>query len=161
MRGATERLDQQRMHVRGTVGVANKSGQVSERRVCFKNTTGTSLKANNEHGTTRKKRKTEDKMRLSCGHREQLYLEDYVRMPWVGSVATLTAFPAENIYNSKRGRALLFYYIQNLIVGQQLEHFYLYRTFIKHLTDTSDALQVYNVLYLSTFLMQINHFIIN
>ena len=143
MRGATEILDQQRMHVRGTVGVANISGQVSERRVC---PTGTNLRANNEHGTTRKKRKTEYKMRLSCGHREWLYLEDYVIMPWAGCVATLAAFPAENIYNSKRGRALLFYYIQNLIVGKQLEHFYLYRTFIKQLTDKSDALQVYNVL---------------
>ena len=146
MRGATERLDQQRMHVRGTVGVANLSGQVSERRICLTNTTGTSLKANKEHGTTRKKRKTEYKMRLSCGHIEWLYLEDYVIMPWAGCVATLAAFPAENISNSKRGRALLFYYIQNLIVGKQLEHFYLYRTFIKQLTDKSDALQVYNVL---------------
>ena len=85
-------------------------------------------------------------MRLSCGHRERLYLEDYVRMPWVGYVAPLAAFPADNISNSKRGRALLFYYIQNLTVGKQLEHFYLYRTFIKQLTDKSDALQGYNVL---------------
>ena len=71
MRGATERLDQKRVHVEGAVGVANISGKVTKRRVCLKNTTGTSLYANNEHETTRKKRKTEDKMRLSCGHREQ------------------------------------------------------------------------------------------